>query len=88
MIKRILLLIVVSHIFLEACNQTTIEDASYEDRPHFKIETTNATYYYDKAGGGLSRVIDRDGVDWVHYNGDPKAVTTAIRVLSLYLRDL
>lgn len=45
----ILLSIVASFIFLVACNQTTIEDASYEDRPHFKIETASATYYYDKA---------------------------------------
>ena len=68
-----LVLIVVSHLALVACNQTSIEDDLYEGRPHFRIETENATYYFDKAGGGLSRVIDNHGTDWVQYNGDPKA---------------
>lgn len=72
--KFVVPLIVLSHVLLVGCNKTTIEEASYENRPHFKIETRAATYYYDNAGGGLSRVIDKDGTDWVHYNGDPKAV--------------
>ncbi|MFC4873222.1 hypothetical protein [Negadavirga shengliensis] len=60
-------------IFSLACNGPSIEETEYEGRPHFKINTSTATYYYDKAGGGLSRVMDADGVDWVHYNGDPQA---------------
>jgi hypothetical protein len=71
--RAFFLLVLVSQIALVACNQTSIEDDSYEDRAHFRIETERATYYFDKAGGGLSRVIDKDGTDWVHYNGDPKA---------------
>jgi hypothetical protein len=50
-----------------------MEEATYEGRPHFKIETKTATYYFDVAGGGLSRVLDLDGIDWVNYNGDPHA---------------
>lgn len=67
----------VSSIVLASCGAVVIMDDTYENRPHFRIETKSATYYYDKSGGGMSRVIDRDGVDWVHYNGDPHAVGAA-----------
>jgi hypothetical protein len=66
--------IAIASITFLACSNITISDETYENRPHFKIETKTATYFYDKAGGGLSRVLDKDGIDWVHYNGDPKAV--------------
>lgn len=72
--KLTFLLIVVSGMIVLSCNKISIEDETYEDRAHFKIETKTATYYFDKAGGGLSRVIDSDGIDWVNYNGDPHAV--------------
>ncbi len=72
--KLTFILIVVSGMFMLSCNNISIEDESYEDRSHFKIETKTATYFFDKAGGGLSRVIDSDGVDWINYNGDPHAV--------------
>ncbi|MCB0630957.1 MAG: hypothetical protein R2824_29220 [Saprospiraceae bacterium] len=48
-----------------------IKQTSYEDRPHFVISTPAATYYYDIAGGGLSRMIDRDGLDWIAFRKDP-----------------
>ncbi len=51
----------------------SIVTETYQDRPHFKIETKSATYYYDKEGGGFSSVIDINGIDWVNYNGDPNA---------------
>lgn len=72
--KLIYLAIGVSSSCLVACSSISISDETYEGRAHYKIETKTATYFYDKAGGGLSRVIDQDGIDWVHYNGDPKAV--------------
>lgn len=72
--KLTFILIVVSGMFVLSCNNISIEDESYEDRPHFKIETKTATYFFDKAGGGLSKVIDTDGIDWINYNGDPHAV--------------
>lgn len=71
------LLIILSAMFLGACSSITISDDTYESRPHFKIETKTATYFYDKAGGGLARVFDKDGIDWVHYNGDPNATAPA-----------
>lgn len=75
--RLVLLLMMVSQILLVGCNNASIVENTYENRPHFKIQTPSATYFYDKAGGGLSRVIDKDGTDWVHYNGDPKAAGAA-----------
>ena len=72
--KMISTVIALSGLLMTSCNGTKIENVTYENRPHFKIETKTATYFFDKAGGGLSRVIDSDGIDWVHYNGDPHAV--------------
>jgi hypothetical protein len=48
-----------------------IHDDAYQGRSHFRIETATATYWYDKAGGGLSRVIDREGRDWVAFKKEP-----------------
>jgi hypothetical protein len=57
-------------IFMISCNRGLIKNVSYGSRPHFEIKTKTATYFFDKAGGGLSRLIDADGTDWVHFNGD------------------
>jgi hypothetical protein len=32
------------------------------------IKTNNATYYLEKEGGGLSSMIDNDGVDWLGFH--------------------
>jgi hypothetical protein len=71
--KFIFKMAIVPVILQYSCNNVAIEDAQYEERPHFKIETKTATYFFDKAGGGFSRLIDPDGIDWVQYNGDPQA---------------
>jgi regulation of enolase protein 1 (concanavalin A-like superfamily) len=34
----------------------------------FRIENNNATYYYDKQGGGFSSIVDLNGNDWIGYN--------------------
>jgi hypothetical protein len=39
--------------------------------PHFIIQTKSATYYLDKEGGGLSRMIDIYGNDWIGFKRDP-----------------
>ncbi|RMH52402.1 MAG: hypothetical protein D6685_16595 [Bacteroidetes bacterium] len=44
-----------------------IEEGTYAGRPHFIVHTPSATYYYDRAGGGLSRLIDTDGRDWIGF---------------------
>lgn len=49
----------------------TIHEGRYEDRPHFVVHTPSVTYYYDKAGGGFSRLIDNYGNDWIQYRTEP-----------------
>lgn len=51
--------------------QVTITEADYEGAPHFVIRTKAATYWYDKAGGGLARLLDRSGKDWIAFHRQP-----------------
>jgi hypothetical protein len=48
-----------------------IHDDRYQQRDHFVIETRRATYWLDKNSGGLSRLIDRDGHDWIAFKKEP-----------------
>lgn len=62
--------------FLTASSESSpdlisISDAYYQNRDHFKIETLTATYLYDRKGGGFSRLLDRDGNDWIAYKQEP-----------------
>lgn len=54
-----------------------IADADHEGRAQFKITTERATYYFDKAGGGFSRLLDREGRDWIAFKKDPLNVVPA-----------
>ncbi|MEO0331945.1 MAG: hypothetical protein AAF223_09695, partial [Bacteroidota bacterium] len=58
-------------IFFSSCTFVSIEEAMYEDRPQFVVKTASATYWYDQAGGGLSRLIDPEGNDWIAFKKDP-----------------
>jgi hypothetical protein len=48
-----------------------ISEAEYEGRPQFVVRTAAATWYYDRAGGGFARLIDRQGRDWIAFRKDP-----------------
>ena len=48
-----------------------ITEDNYAGAPHFIIKTKKATYYLDKQGGGLSRLIDRYGNDWISFKRYP-----------------
>jgi len=48
-----------------------ITEGYYQGRPHFIVHTPGAIYYYDKAGGGFSRMIDRTGEDWISFRPEP-----------------
>jgi hypothetical protein len=48
-----------------------ITEADYEGRAQFVIHTESATWFYDRAGGGISRLIDRSGRDWVAFSKSP-----------------
>ncbi|WP_372898728.1 hypothetical protein, partial [Stieleria sp.] len=51
--------------------EVVINQGRYEDRDHFVIDTPRATYWLDKRSGGLSRLIDRDGNDWIGFKKEP-----------------
>ncbi len=34
------------------------------------IKTPTATYYLEKTGGGLSSMLDKDGIDWLGFHSD------------------
>ncbi len=48
-----------------------IGEDRYQERDHFVIETRRGTYWLDKNSGGLSRLIDRDGNDWIAFKKEP-----------------
>lgn len=48
-----------------------ITEDIFAGKPHFIIKTKKATYYLDKAGGGLSRMIDFYGNDWIGFKREP-----------------
>lgn len=54
-----------------AAKKLSIVETTYEDRPHFVVNTPTATYYYDRRGGGFSRIIDPNGNDWVGFRMEP-----------------
>lgn len=39
-----------------------------ENVPAYIITTANATYYLEREGGGLSSMLDKDGIDWIGFN--------------------
>lgn len=51
-----------------AAEGVAISEADYESRAQFKITTPAATYFYDRAGGAFSRLLDRDGRDWIAFH--------------------
>ncbi|MEP3654763.1 MAG: hypothetical protein ABJO36_07695 [Litorimonas sp.] len=56
--------------------QKTVELSSGIDTaaggdPAFIITTPTAVYYLEKTGGGLSSMLDKDGVDWLGFHKEP-----------------
>ncbi|MEM6471213.1 MAG: hypothetical protein AAF802_16755, partial [Planctomycetota bacterium] len=52
-------------------NGVSIRETQHLGRPHFVAETPAATYYLDAKSGGLSRLIDPDGEDWIAFSAEP-----------------
>ena len=52
---------------LPARAEVKISEGIYEGRPHFVVHTGSATWFFDVAGGGFSRLIDREGRDWIAF---------------------
>lgn len=55
----------------ETSEKIVIREGTYETREHFIITTPGAVYYFDKAGGGFSRMIDHNGIDWINFKMEP-----------------
>lgn len=45
-------------------------DESAGGVPAYIINTANATYYLEKQGGGLSSMLDSEGVDWIGFHNE------------------
>lgn len=43
-------------------------DESAGSLPCYIVETPTATYFLEKKGGGLSSLVDRDGIDWIGFH--------------------
>lgn len=43
-------------------------DSSAGGDPAYIVTTDTATYYLEKTGGGLSSMLDKDGVDWLGFH--------------------
>lgn len=72
-----LLIFILSTCVLSACktpiNQGSVQlthgiDESAGGDPAYIIQTPAAIYYLEKQGGGLSSLVDVDGVDWLGFN--------------------
>lgn len=46
-------------------------DASAGGDAAYIVNTDTATYYLEKSGGGLSSMLDQDGVDWLGFHKAP-----------------
>ena len=55
----------------KSVGEVHILEGQYEGIEHFIINTPSAIYYYDKAGGGLSRMLDKEGNDWIAFKRNP-----------------
>jgi hypothetical protein len=54
--------------FAEQTSVTTVDD---EGQSSFRVQTTNATYFYQKEAGGFSSLHDVNDNDWINYHPLP-----------------
>lgn len=68
-----LLIFSMFFILLSSCSEPNVKltngiDESAGGGPAYIITTPSATYYLEKEGGGLSSMVDKDGVDWLGFH--------------------
>lgn len=73
-LKNLTLLLVLL-LLLESCTKPKLHlthgiDESAGGGSAYIITTLSATYYLEKEGGGLSSMIDKDGVDWIGFHNE------------------
>jgi hypothetical protein len=61
--------------FKRSFAQVSISEYTHQDRPHYKVVTSTATYLFDRDGGGFSSIFDKEGLDWISYNKDSTVAT-------------
>ena len=71
MYKNLLLLFLF--LILGSCTEDKVQlshgiDESAGGGSAYIITTSAATYYLEKEGGGLSSMIDKDGMDWIGFH--------------------
>lgn len=66
------LFILLLPLFLNSCQDpVTMEETDYRGRKHILVKTQALDYYYDVKGGGFSRIVDREGKDWIAFKMEP-----------------
>lgn len=73
-LKKITFLLLLQ-LWLSSCSEQKVLlthglDQSAGGGPAYIITTPSATYYLEKEGGGLSSMIDKDGVDWIGFHNE------------------
>ncbi|WP_179333888.1 hypothetical protein [Winogradskyella costae] len=68
-----LILLVLIQLGFSSCSEQKVKlthgiDESAGGGLAYVIHTPSATYYLEKHGGGLSSMIDKDGVDWIGFH--------------------
>jgi hypothetical protein len=67
-------------LFMSACRfqpdqkdkeAVRMEETIFEGRAHYRVQTPALDYYYDIRGGGFSRIIDKQGKDWIGFKTEP-----------------
>jgi hypothetical protein len=51
--------------------EVSLAQVEYAGLAHYKITTPAATYFLERSGAGLSRLLDRDGNDWLSFEPTP-----------------
>ncbi|MEE9328382.1 MAG: LamG-like jellyroll fold domain-containing protein, partial [Cocleimonas sp.] len=65
-------------VFTDQVNVT--DNIIDEGQSSFKIETDNASYFYQKEAGGFSSIVDNNGNDWISYHPAASGVSGAAGV--------
>lgn len=73
-----LVALLLSALWLNGCSEKTESvvrlthgvDESAGGGPAYIVTTPTATYYLEKEGGGLSSMLDPDGVDWLGFHSE------------------
>lgn len=64
---RIYCILLVTLMCFSAGGQVAIEEVSLMNRLHYRVVTANAICFVDRYSGGISRLFDADGIDWVDW---------------------